>query len=105
MEKAAGGAGFGRGQQCCFRSVKFERLDLVKIRRLEKSRIWERGPHGRSAFGSRPHINDEEVRGLDEITKGVRVDGEKKRSKTELGTPTLSLQGEVEKAIKRTRKE
>lgn len=51
MEKAAGGAGFGRGQQCCFRSVKFERLDLVKIRRLEKSRIWERGPHGRPAFG------------------------------------------------------
>lgn len=48
-----------------------------------------------------PHINDEEVRGLDEITKGVRVDGEKKRSRTELGTPTLTLQGEVEKQSSR----
>lgn len=31
------------------------------------------------------YINDEEVRGFDEIIKGVRVDGEKKRLRIEFG--------------------
>lgn len=53
---------------------------------LYESRIWERGLHWRSTFENHQHINAKVVMGFGEVTKGLRVDGEEKRPRTEPGT-------------------